>query len=448
LYLAAQNGPSGAITPNSFKPTSFAVWINCLWILSLLFALTSALFSIIIKQWLREYVLWDSVLFPAREAVLLRHIRYDALERWKVPVIISAVPAMLELALVLFLCGAAILLWTLNTIVALVITVFGGLAFAAASAVNVLPVFFRRCPYKSAVGWIYISMWNILYKWGKVASSYLGTKVRHRNLQSRGPRRYNSWRHRDLERSMQWGNPVHWELHPDMDTDMKLEVIEFIILFHALAWVCVSTQDERLLARVQQCTANFHGTSRKHLCLAAGMYAVCQIFHLDATQFFTTVRALYVHETQDGAENYGTYLLLPKPQHGLSVTELWQGPVPDHSVVQMVADVLLSVVQVCIDDMFPTISSPGLRPSENQIQLLIDGLCFLLYLTRSVSSTWQDSFAEVLISFWSKLTNDEYGGPWVLQDGPQYPGFKATVFQLLTYVGTVYMNDVCLPSGK
>lgn len=451
--FAVNSIPPLAVATPSFVVTTTSIWINCLWVLSLLFSLTAALLGIIIKQWLREYLLWDSVLFPSREAVLLRHIRYDAWERWKVPVIISAIPAMLELALVLFLCGAAILLWTLNATVAIVVTVFGSLAFIAACAVNILPVFFHRCPYKSAVGWTCVSTWIILRKWTKQGLWRLNRKFHFRDARKYGPKRSESWRQRDLERNMHWGVPIRWELHPDVDKNTQLETVELVILFHALAWVCSSTQDDRLLAKVQQCADNFHGTSGKHACLVAGMHAVCQIFGLDSGKFFKTIRSEYQNqnrliEVKKGSvalSEYGTYTLKSGIDNDV---DIWQSHPPDQVILQMVADVLLNILKICIDDMFPPRHIPiptASSPPPEQLEALVEALCFLVRISRRASSLWRDNFVIVMRQFWDGIRNAEYGGPWLLsensREGMRYPGLKATLFQVLRRVGTVHIDE-------
>ncbi|EIN11112.1 hypothetical protein PUNSTDRAFT_29631, partial [Punctularia strigosozonata HHB-11173 SS5] len=58
-------------TINHFAPDPSVVVINCLWFLSLIAALCSALLGIIVKQWLREYSLWTTIA-PVEHAVHLR----------------------------------------------------------------------------------------------------------------------------------------------------------------------------------------------------------------------------------------------------------------------------------------------------------------------------------------------------------------------------------------
>ena len=85
-----------------FRPSLHAVLLNVLWFISLVLSLAAALFGIRAKQWCREYLRWHSVVDSARLNILLRQLRYEAWERWKVGSYISAVPVLLEIALILF----------------------------------------------------------------------------------------------------------------------------------------------------------------------------------------------------------------------------------------------------------------------------------------------------------------------------------------------------------
>ncbi|GJE92338.1 hypothetical protein PsYK624_084920 [Phanerochaete sordida] len=144
---------SNLLSGQNAATTTTARWINALFFLSLIFSLAAAFFGILAKQWLREYMLWNYPTDNARDNVLLRQARFDALEEWQVGAIIASVPALLELAMILFLVGVTILLWTLDTVVAIVVTVAVVLFLAVVAAFMVLPVIFRRCPYKSPTAW-------------------------------------------------------------------------------------------------------------------------------------------------------------------------------------------------------------------------------------------------------------------------------------------------------
>ncbi|EKM58683.1 uncharacterized protein PHACADRAFT_52647, partial [Phanerochaete carnosa HHB-10118-sp] len=101
-----------------FSPSASARWINVLLFTSLVLSLAAALFGILAKQWIREYMLWNSPLATPRENVMVRQMRFEDWESWNVDATIATVPALLEIAMVLFLIGMVILLWTLDDIVA------------------------------------------------------------------------------------------------------------------------------------------------------------------------------------------------------------------------------------------------------------------------------------------------------------------------------------------
>ncbi|EKM49159.1 uncharacterized protein PHACADRAFT_59816, partial [Phanerochaete carnosa HHB-10118-sp] len=125
-----------------FSPSASARWINVLLFTSLVLSLAAALFGILAKQWIREYMLWNSPLATPRENVMVRQMRFEDWESWNVDATIAAVPALLEIAMVLFLIGMVILLWTLDDIVAIILTVVVSAFLLTVSAFTILPVLF------------------------------------------------------------------------------------------------------------------------------------------------------------------------------------------------------------------------------------------------------------------------------------------------------------------
>ncbi|KAK7030297.1 hypothetical protein VNI00_014219 [Paramarasmius palmivorus] len=102
--------------PASFTPDASSIRINCFWFLSLIFSLTSALFGLLCKQWLREHQRDVPTRTPG-EDLALRQLRRDSFEKWGVASFLSALPILLEIALVFFFAGILDLLWTLQAIV-------------------------------------------------------------------------------------------------------------------------------------------------------------------------------------------------------------------------------------------------------------------------------------------------------------------------------------------
>ncbi|KAK1220489.1 hypothetical protein PQX77_016739 [Marasmius sp. AFHP31] len=101
--------------PQPFEISTSVVCINVLWFLSLVIALVDALFALLCKQWLREHSRHTHTRTP-NEALALRWLRNQSLERWHVPTILASLPMLLELALFLFLAGLLELLRTRHPI--------------------------------------------------------------------------------------------------------------------------------------------------------------------------------------------------------------------------------------------------------------------------------------------------------------------------------------------
>lgn len=168
---------------STFSPPTSARWINILFFNSLVLSLAAAFFGILAKQWLREYLQWNSPLGSPRENVLVRQIRFEAFNAWNVASTISTIPALLEAAVILFFVGIVIFLWSLDDIVAICVTVVIVLFLGVVSAFTILPIVFRRCPYKSPTAWVCVTAYQFTAT--PVSFSYMRLKARLRILYAR-----------------------------------------------------------------------------------------------------------------------------------------------------------------------------------------------------------------------------------------------------------------------
>ncbi|ESK86759.1 hypothetical protein Moror_15177 [Moniliophthora roreri MCA 2997] len=155
-----------------FQPERASIRINCFWFLSLIFSLTSGLFGLLCKQWLREHQRDTPTRTPG-EALALRQLRRDSFEKWGVSSFLSALPILLEVALLLFFVGVLELLWSLHSIpfaVCLVAVMLSAGLYFFTTLLPTLKVprdqmndirdhFFGKlsyqliCPYKSPQSW-------------------------------------------------------------------------------------------------------------------------------------------------------------------------------------------------------------------------------------------------------------------------------------------------------
>ena len=132
---------------NSSPSVTFSRRLNTLWFASLVFSLAAASIGILVKQWLREYL--SGAASSPRENARIRQFRFEGLLKWKVPEIIAMLPVMLQIALAFFLVGLVYLLWSLDDVVAGVITIFVVASLLFLVLTTILPSIDGECPHRS-----------------------------------------------------------------------------------------------------------------------------------------------------------------------------------------------------------------------------------------------------------------------------------------------------------
>jgi hypothetical protein len=149
LQLANSSEPAFAPAPY-FTPARSDVRVNVLWFLALVLSLTAALFGLLMKQWLHEYMSWTKI-SPYEIAVGVRQFRYESLSRWRLHAICASLPWLVQTSLALFLIGLVDFLLHLSTFVGLVIGTAVGACLLAATTTIVLSSAIASCPFRSPV---------------------------------------------------------------------------------------------------------------------------------------------------------------------------------------------------------------------------------------------------------------------------------------------------------
>ncbi len=154
VQRAAANGtlinnvPRSNLTPFSdFHPTISDSLINGLWFTSLSFSLATALFAVLIKQWIHQYVAVPSG--TPRDRCRVRQFRYMGLQRWGVGFIIGLLPVLLTMSLGIFLVGLVLFLVPLQVTIASIVGAITFISFTAYFVSNFLPIIYPSCPYKT-----------------------------------------------------------------------------------------------------------------------------------------------------------------------------------------------------------------------------------------------------------------------------------------------------------
>ncbi|KAJ7691282.1 hypothetical protein B0H17DRAFT_564794 [Mycena rosella] len=124
-------------------------WVNGLWFSALACSLSTALISMLAKQWLQSYL--PNVSGSPRHRARQRQARYMHLQAWHVPGIINALPLLLHVALLLFFAGLVVLLWSVDLAITLVTWVIVAFAYILYFASIALPLFYAECPYQHPI---------------------------------------------------------------------------------------------------------------------------------------------------------------------------------------------------------------------------------------------------------------------------------------------------------
>ncbi|KAI0276763.1 hypothetical protein BGY98DRAFT_678570 [Russula aff. rugulosa BPL654] len=102
-------------SPEPFSPPRSAIWVNSLWVLSLVINLTCALLATSLHQWSRRYNTFThpSRCSPERRARLRAFFR-RGMDNMYLPSTVEALPALIHLSLFLFFAGLAVFLFNIN----------------------------------------------------------------------------------------------------------------------------------------------------------------------------------------------------------------------------------------------------------------------------------------------------------------------------------------------
>ncbi|KIK62632.1 hypothetical protein GYMLUDRAFT_42081 [Collybiopsis luxurians FD-317 M1] len=170
--------------------------VNILWFLSLSLSLSAALIGILCKQWIRE-AQRDITTSSRKDAFRLYQLRKESLSIWGVPDILFSIPILLEIGLILFFVGLVEFLWSLNPIVAGVISAFIGLVIIFIIGITFAPAYYTLrylrqfssgqntypplfpCAWKSPQSWLlvrlamhcYISLRSLKETWKRVLAT-------------------------------------------------------------------------------------------------------------------------------------------------------------------------------------------------------------------------------------------------------------------------------------
>lgn len=152
--------PKSSSNPSTTSiPSRGSVWVNGLWLTSLVLSLSTALIAVLVKQWLHHYAALPSG--TSRERSHTRQFRHAGFQKWQVFAIVGLLPVIMHAALAIFFLGLVIFLvplqvslsWTIGSITAFV--------YAAYMISVFLPIFFCQCPYRTPLSNVAYTLYHL-----------------------------------------------------------------------------------------------------------------------------------------------------------------------------------------------------------------------------------------------------------------------------------------------
>jgi hypothetical protein len=140
------------LTPAAVAPPASLLrirWVNGLWFSALSCSLSTALISMLAKQWLQAYT--SNISGSHHHRARQRQSRYIQLQTWHVLPLINALPLLLHVALLLFFAGLIVLLWLVDLPITIATGIIVALAYAFYCASIFLPVIYPDCPYQHPI---------------------------------------------------------------------------------------------------------------------------------------------------------------------------------------------------------------------------------------------------------------------------------------------------------
>jgi len=147
------NSPNSASpnTANQPSPGAAMVWVNALWLISLVLSLTCALIATLLQQWARRYIETPKSTNVLRHRARVRSLLLVGTKMYNIPLIVEMLPTLLHLSVYLFLGGLVIAFHTIHKTVAIAVDVAVGVSGLAYIALSILPCLDVRCPYRTPI---------------------------------------------------------------------------------------------------------------------------------------------------------------------------------------------------------------------------------------------------------------------------------------------------------
>ena len=128
-------------------PAASIVWVNIMWLMSFVLSITSTLFATLALQWVRRFTQLHRILNTSRDRTHIRLFSCCGTLRYDIHRAVSMIVMSLHVSLFLFLVGLVVFFFTINKLVAIVLSMVVGLFGMIYLIITILACVDRDCPY-------------------------------------------------------------------------------------------------------------------------------------------------------------------------------------------------------------------------------------------------------------------------------------------------------------
>jgi hypothetical protein len=141
-------------------PTIAIVWVNAVWVMSLVFGIMSGLFSTLNQQWARRYLQLPHIPRSASEQARVRSFLFFGANKYGIISAMELTPMLLHFSVLLFFAGLIIFFFIVYKTIAIVLSISVG-AFSVVYLVwTILPCLDYRCPYRTPMSSVLWYTWQ------------------------------------------------------------------------------------------------------------------------------------------------------------------------------------------------------------------------------------------------------------------------------------------------
>ncbi|KAH9962307.1 hypothetical protein BGW80DRAFT_866899 [Lactifluus volemus] len=162
LYQLGNGMPVELPKDRPFSPDHRMIWANALWLISLVFAIGSALTATMTQQWVRRYIQLPTETSASHEVqARVRSYLFLGTQKYSVAHVMELTIALLHCSVFMFFSGLVIFILAINATIAYTVLITAGVFTLAYLTLTILPCFAHDTLYRTPMSNIWWYIWHL-----------------------------------------------------------------------------------------------------------------------------------------------------------------------------------------------------------------------------------------------------------------------------------------------